>query len=194
MPHVYRGIPDQAEPQVAALYWEAFGRKLGPALGPAEQAVEFLAARLNPDRVVTALDGAGQVVGVAGYQLAGRGLSGATARDVCSAYGPLRALPRLAVLGLLGRKAAAGELVMDGICVAAEHRGSGIGSRLLGEIAAVAEENGCTRIRLDVIDGNPRARALYERRGFTAVRTERTPFLRKLLGFGAVTTMHRAVA
>ncbi|MEV5688969.1 hypothetical protein AB0L68_38320 [Streptomyces sp. NPDC052164] len=42
-----------------------------------------------------------------------------------------------------------------------------------------------------MIDTSPRARALYERRGFTAVRTEHTPYLRGLLGFGAVTPVHR---
>ncbi|WP_436846628.1 GNAT family N-acetyltransferase [Streptomyces niveus] len=134
-----------------------------------------------------------RVVGVAGYDLAGRALTGGTTRDVLSAYGPLRGLPRLALLALFARKPAEGELVMDGICVAAAHRGSGIGGLLLRDIAAVAAENVCSRIRLDVIDVNPRARALYERHGFSAVRTQQTPFLRRLLGFGAVTTMHRTV-
>ncbi|MEU4501564.1 GNAT family N-acetyltransferase [Streptomyces sp. NPDC024089] len=61
------------------------------------------------------------------------------------------------------------------------------------EIAAVAADHGCRRIRLDVIDVNPRARALYERHGFTAARTEHTPYLRGLMGFSAVTTMYRPV-
>jgi ribosomal protein S18 acetylase RimI-like enzyme len=82
---------------------------------------------------------------------------------------------------------------MDGIAVAPDVRGRGVGSLLIEEVAAVAAEQHCREIRLDVIDTNPRARALYERRGFTAVRTERTPYLRRLLGFGAVTTMHRPV-
>lgn len=29
-----RGVPEGAEGEVAALYWNAFGRKLGPALDP----------------------------------------------------------------------------------------------------------------------------------------------------------------
>jgi ribosomal protein S18 acetylase RimI-like enzyme len=82
---------------------------------------------------------------------------------------------------------------MDGIAVDPRIRGRGVGSLLMEEVAAVAVEHDCREIRLDVIDTNPRARALYERRGFTAVKTERTPYLRGLLGFGAVTTMHRAV-
>lgn len=82
---------------------------------------------------------------------------------------------------------------MDGIAVDPAMRGRGVGSLLIEEVAAVAVEQGCREVRLDVIDTNPRARALYERRGFTAVRTEHTPYLRGLLGFGAVTTMHRPV-
>ncbi|MEV0261240.1 GNAT family N-acetyltransferase [Streptomyces sp. NPDC050617] len=192
-PRPHRGIPEGAERQVAALYWEAFGRKLGGALGPPAKGRAFLAAHLHRDRGVTALDGAGRVVGVAGYHLAGRALMGGSARDVLSAYGPLRGVPRLALLALLTRRPAEGELVMDGICVAAERRGAGIGSLLLREIAAVAAENSCSRIRLDVIDLNPRAKALYERHGFSVTRTQNTPLLRSLMGFGAADTMHRPV-
>jgi len=68
-----------------------------------------------------------------------------------------------------------------------------VGSLLIEKVAAVAAEQDCGEIRLDVIDTNPRARSLYERRDLTAIRTERTPYLRELLGFGAVTTMRRPV-
>ncbi|GAA3183208.1 MULTISPECIES: GNAT family N-acetyltransferase [Streptomyces] len=192
-PRLHRGIPDGGETQVAALYWEAFGRKLGGALGPPAKGRAFLASHLHRDRGIAALDGAGRVIGVAGYDLAGRALFGGSARDVLSGYGLLGGVPRIALLALFTRRPAEGELVMDGICVAASHRGTGIGSLLLRETAAVAAENACTRIRLDVIDTNPRARALYVRHGFGAVHTRQTPFLRKPMGFGAVTTMHRAV-
>ncbi|MFE0776635.1 GNAT family N-acetyltransferase [Streptomyces sp. NPDC058861] len=191
-PTVCRGIPEGGEERVAALYWEAFGRKLAPALNPPERGRAFIAAHLHRDRGVVALVD-GRVVGVAGYRLGGRALTGGGAKDVLSAYGPFRGLPRLAVLALFERTPAAGELVMDGIAVDAAHRGEGIGTLLLQEIASLAAENGCRRIRLDVIDTNPRARALYERHGFTAQHTEHTPYLRRLLGFGAVTTMRRPV-
>ncbi|MCX4994367.1 GNAT family N-acetyltransferase [Streptomyces longwoodensis] len=187
-----RGVPEGAEGEVAALYWDAFGRKLGPALDPPETGRAFIAAHLNHDRGVTALAD-GKVVGVAGYRLGGRALTGGDVPDVLSAYGVLRGLPRLAVLALFERTPEEAELVMDGIAVDARHRGRGIGSLLLEQVAAVAAENGCRRVRLDVIDTNPRARALYERHGYVARRTERTPYLRRLLGFGAVTTMYRPV-
>ncbi|MCX4986792.1 GNAT family N-acetyltransferase [Streptomyces sp. NBC_00572] len=191
-PVVRRGVPEGDEARVAALYWEAFARKLGAALNPPDKARAFLAAHLHHDRGITALVD-GEVAGVAGYQLDRRGLTGGGASDLLAAYGVLRGLPRLALLALLERRPAARELVMDGIAVAPEHRGKGIGGLLLREITTVAAEARCHRVRLDVIDVNPRARALYERHGFVAVRTEKTPFLRGLMGFGAVTTMHRPV-
>ncbi|WP_455358793.1 GNAT family N-acetyltransferase [Streptomyces sp. SYSU K21746] len=189
---VRRGVPAGAERRAAELYWNAFGRKLGPALNPPDKAVPFIAAHLNADRAVCALLD-GELVGLAGYQLDGRALTGGSASDVLRTYGYLRGLHRVLLLALFERRPARGQLVMDGIAVDPGMRGRGVGSLLIEEVAAVAAEQDCRQIRLDVIDTNPRARALYERRGFTAVRTEHTPYLRGLLGFGAVTTMHRPV-
>ncbi|MFE5627055.1 GNAT family N-acetyltransferase [Streptomyces virginiae] len=136
----------------------------------------------------------GRIVAIAGYRTAdGRGLTGGGAMDVLRAYGPVRGLPRLALLTVLERDASRGEMVMDGLAVAPELRGLGIGARLLQEVYAIAAEHGCDRLRLDVIDVNPRARALYERQGFRAGVTRRTPLLRNLMGFEAVTTMHRTI-
>lgn len=191
-PVVCRRIPEGTEERVAELYWDAFGRKLGPALNPPGTARGFIAAHLHHDRGIAALVD-GEVVGVAGYQLGGRALTRGGTRDVLATYGSFRGLPRLLLLALLSRTPAAHELVMDGIAVSPECRGRGIGSLLLTEVAAVAADHGCRRIRLDVIDVNPRARALYERHGFTAARTEHTPYLRGLMGFSAVTTMYRPV-
>ncbi|GGR54129.1 GNAT family N-acetyltransferase [Streptomyces roseolus] len=189
---VRRGLPAGAERRAAEMYWDAFGRKLGPALNPPDKAVPFIASHLNADRAVCALLD-GRLVGLAGYRLGGRAFTGGSASAVLRAYGRLRGLPRLLLLALFERHPAPGQLVMDGIAVDPGTRGRGVGSLLLEEVAAVAAEQHCREIRLDVIDTNPRARALYERRGFTAVRTEHTPYLRGLLGFGAVTTMRRAV-
>ncbi|CAM5714850.1 GNAT family N-acetyltransferase OS=Streptomyces alboniger OX=132473 GN=CP975_33495 PE=4 SV=1 [Streptomyces alboniger] len=190
---VRRGLPAGAERRAAELYWEAFGRKLGPALNPPDKAVPFIAAHLNTDRAICALLD-GRLVGLAGYQHGGRSLTQGSARAVLRAYGHLRGLHRLLLLALFERRPAPGQLLMDGIAVDADLRGRGVGGLLIEEVAAVAAERGCRQIRLDVIDTNPRARALYERLGFTAARTEHTPYLRGLLGFGAVTTMHRPVA
>ncbi|MCY0947132.1 GNAT family N-acetyltransferase [Streptomyces antarcticus] len=190
---VLRGVPEGTGERVAELYWEAFGAKLGAALGPAAAGRGFIAGHLNADRAVSALS-AGRVVGVAGYHLAGRGLVGGDAAAVRAAYGRVSGVWRVFLLALLERTPARGELLMDGIAVDPAERGRGIGGLLLREIEAVAVEQGCHRVRLDVVAENPRARALYERHGFRAVAVRRTPWLRDVLGFGAVTTMHKEVA
>ncbi|WP_327415158.1 GNAT family N-acetyltransferase [Streptomyces sp. NBC_01233] len=194
MTTLLREVPEGTEERVAELHWEAFGGKLGTALGPPEAGRRFITGHLHRDRGVTALsEDGGRVVGVAGYQLAGRGLIGGDAAAVRAAYGPVRGLWRVFLLALLERTPARGELVMDGIAVDPAERGRGIGGLLLREVEAIAAEQGCRRIRLDVVAENPRARALYERHGFRAVRVQRTPWLRDVLGFGGVTTMHKAV-
>ncbi|MFI1016602.1 GNAT family N-acetyltransferase [Streptomyces sp. NPDC020965] len=190
---VRRGVPDGAEARVAELYWAAFGRKLGAALGPSATGRRFIATHLHPDRAVVALVG-DTVVGVAGYRLGARGLTGGGVADVLRTYGLFRGVPRLALLAVLERTPKPDELVMDGIAVDADLRGRGIGGLLLDAMVRVAADHHCRRIRLDVIDVNPRARALYARHGFVPVHTERTPWLRGPMGFGAVTTMSRPVA
>ena len=39
------GIPETSRLQAAELYWDAFGRKLGPALGPRARGVRLVSPR-----------------------------------------------------------------------------------------------------------------------------------------------------
>ena len=82
---------------------------------------------------------------------------------------------------------------MDGIFVAESARGRGIGGTLLKAIGEEARQRSLTRVRLDVIDTNPRAKALYERSGFKAVGEEKTGFLELLFGFSSATRMEKQV-
>jgi ribosomal protein S18 acetylase RimI-like enzyme len=69
-----------------------------------------------------------------------------------------------------------------------------VGSLLFEALFAFAEEEKYERILLDVIDSNPRAKALYERLGFVAIKEERLPsFLAKRFGFSSATGMAREV-
>ena len=63
------------------------------------------------------------------------------------------------------------------------------GGALLQAILSLAREEGAKNVRLDVIDANPRARALYERTGFEALKEERYGILTRPFGFGGSTTM-----
>lgn len=64
--------------------------------------------------------------------------------------------------------------------VAPEHRGRGVGSRLLAELERRARERGCCKVTLEVHDSNEGAKRLYRRTGF-GPWDEPTLFVTKLL-------------
>ena len=185
---VQRGVPEHVRRQAAELYWEAFGRKLEPAIGPSERGIALIAQRLVLDRAVTAVRG-DELLGLAGFHLDGSCLVNVRIRDLTREFGVIGGLWRTILLVLLDDAPRKGELLMDGIAVRDDQRGKGIGTALLRTLFEVARANGLGSLRLSVVDTNPRARALYEREGFVATKTERTPYLRKLMGFGASTEM-----
>ena len=55
---------------------------------------------------------------------------------------------------------------LEWIGIAPEAQGKGVGSTLLAWASETAKASGATVLSLEVMAGNPRARALYERKGF----------------------------
>jgi GNAT superfamily N-acetyltransferase len=66
-----------------------------------------------------------------------------------------------------------------------------VGSALLEAVAIEAEARGYRAVRLDVVDTNPRAKALYAREGFRVLNTTQMGVLRHVFGFASSTTMVR---
>ena len=83
---------------------------------------------------------------------------------------------------------------LQDLFVAPEARGRGVGTALIDALCREAARRGYQAIRLEVIDANPRARALYEREGFIATRTDRLGLLRFAFGFDSATTMIRVLS
>ena len=180
------GLREGDRAAAAALYLTAFRGKLGPILG--DRAGALLARTFNSDRVLTARKGS-RIVGLAGLQHGGRAFVGVTWRDIRAEYGLVGGAARAMALSIFERSPRESELVMDGIVVSEEARGRGIGSELLRRVVQVAMDHGLTQVRLDVVDTNPAARRLYERHGFVEEKTVSAPWLRRIFGFGAATTM-----
>jgi ribosomal protein S18 acetylase RimI-like enzyme len=82
---------------------------------------------------------------------------------------------------------------MDGIAVAENARGQGVGTQLLRRIIEHARSSRFSAVRLDVIEGNERAKQLYEREGFVVTKSQKFEYLRWLLGFGGSATMSRTI-
>lgn len=188
---LFRGLHAELRPQAARLYWEAFGGKLGPVLGPDARALRFFERVIRGDLCFAAIDDSGNLVGIAGFKTPSGSFAGGSWADLAAVYGTFGGRWRGALLWLLGREIDNERFLIDGICVSKAHRGKGVGSKLLAALCREAAERGYRSVRLDVIQDNFRARALYERQGFRAVRTEELGVLRFLFGFASSTTMVR---
>lgn len=190
---IQRGLPAEFVTDAVRLYWQAFGEKLGPVLRPEEAALDLLRRCARTDHAIAAIANPGGLVGVAGFKAAGRAFIDASFGDLRRVYCLAGALWRAPLLQLLERPSEDGVLLMDGICVAAGARGKGVGSRLLEAILSEAAKRSMHSVRLDVIDTNIRAKALYERLGFRPVSRHDLGPLRWLFGFEAAFEYRKAV-
>ena len=188
MVHIIHGLPAGME-AAAALYWEAFGAKLGKLLGPAERAERFFAETINHSSIFAAVEGS-TLLGIAAFKDGEDGFCSAGLQDMLRHYG-LGALWKMIPLSMLERSAPEATLQMDGICVSAAARGKGVGSSLIKALYAHGKAEGLSFVTLDVIDTNPRAKALYEAQGFVTISVESTSILRPLLDFSEATKMRR---
>ncbi|MEO0774689.1 MAG: GNAT family N-acetyltransferase [Pseudomonadota bacterium] len=187
--HIAPGFSAQEAPEVAHLFWQAFGPKLIRVLAPDSRAMAFIASVLNPGFALVARDSDGRILGLAGFKTQHGGLVGGGLRDLARIYGWPGALWRGPLLALLEREVEADTLLMDGIFVAEAARGCGVGTHLLHAIKAHAADLGLSHVRLDVIDSNPRAKALYLRQSFKPVGEDHLGPLRHIFGFRSATKM-----
>ncbi|PJI86425.1 acetyltransferase (GNAT) family protein [Yoonia maricola] len=187
------GIPQKDREEAAALYWNAFGEKLGFTLGPKYQAMMFVRSVLRPDHGICAHDDEGKLLGIAGFKTNHGSLVGGDFKDLRRIYGWTSAAVRISLLGLLERDVENERFLMDGLFVAPEARGRGVGTALLDAVANEAKQRGYTQVRLDVVDTNPRAKALYRHVGFKELKTVKIGLMRHIFGFSASTTMVRDV-
>ena len=183
------GLPEQLRSDAASLYDEAFGKKFSVAVRNNKNRLLLLNNCLMPEYAIVALS-ENKLIGIAGFHIPGGSFTGGTTySELLSQLGFIKGNWAALIFSLYERNPEPGELVMDGIAVHTDSRGKGVGSRLLEEIACYARDQEFKRVRLDVIDVNPKAKKLYERKGFKKAKTEYFPYLRWLLGFGGSTTM-----
>ena len=174
-------------------YWRAFSRKLRYPLGPEARAVAFIERAIDPDHAISAVSQNGDFLGVAGFKSPDGAFIGGGVRDLAATFGWFGATFRGLLIGILERDCEPGTLLMDGIFVEPHARGRGIGKALLKAIETRAASMGLHHVRLDVIDTNPRARALYEREGFVAKSVQSLGPLSPVFGFSTATQMTKPV-
>lgn len=186
------GLPGHQRRAAAELYWQAFGGKLGRVLGPDRAALMYLERVMQHDHVLVAIED-GRLVGLAGFKTAEGSFVGGTVDDLRAVYGRAGAMWRGVLMRFPGHDVDEARFLMDGVCVARQARGRGIGSRLVEAVCAEARQRGYAEVCLDVIDTNWRAKALYQRLGFSVAGEDRIGPLRHVYGFRSVTTMVRRI-
>ncbi len=189
VPQIAIGFAPEERETAARLFWSAFRGKLWRLLAPEARAIAFIADVLCPDFAISARAPDGTLLGLAGFKTDRGGLVGGGLRDLARVYGWPGALWRGPLLALLERRVEPGILLMDGIFVAQGARGLGVGTALLSAVKSHAVATGADAVRLDVIDTNPRARALYLREGFEPAGNESLGILRHVFGFRSSTRM-----
>jgi ribosomal protein S18 acetylase RimI-like enzyme len=187
------GFDEAERPILARLYWQAFGAKLGRVMGPGEKAQACIARAIRPDHALVARDGAGRVIGVAGFRSREGSFLDPGLAVLAAIYGRPGGRLRGFLLSLLASETDNRRFLVDGICVAGDRRGQGVGTALIEALAAEARRRGHAALKLEVQAQNRRALALYERLGFERIGGGRSALAGLLFRLPAWVTMARAV-
>ena len=175
------GFSDTERPDVARVFWDGLGDKMGLILGPKERGIAAMAEMMDPAFVFTARMG-GRVVGMAGLKRPD-GAFGQPRSDILRRhFGAFGAAWR----GALGRfdkaQSDPGILVLDALCVASDIRSKGTGAALMAACRTHGREQGLGKMTIQVIEENHAARRFYAREGCVEVGTQSMGFLGYLFG------------
>ncbi len=189
------GFKEKDRVVVARLYAIAFKRKFEKLIGNEEAAVSLLKKRLNPNYCLSCYNG-DQLLGISGFHIGREALVNINFSNFIEQFGFFKGLFKGIISWIIfyRKSPPKDELLMDGIAVDEKFRGQGIGSKLFDELFEWAKVNDYKAVHLDVIDENPKAKALYKRLGFVETSYEKTPhFIEKLIGVSGITHMRKAV-
>jgi ribosomal protein S18 acetylase RimI-like enzyme len=160
-------------------------------LGPNRRALAFLENVIRADHVLIATAQDGSLLGLAGFKTPKGSFAMGNPQALRQFYGPWGGLWRKVLLGLLSSEVDNDNFLIDGICVAPQARGQGIGTALLHALCDQAQARGYSGVRLDVIAANTPAQRLYRREGFVQTQQHNIGLLRFVFGFACSITMVR---
>ncbi|SOC16185.1 GNAT family N-acetyltransferase [Rhodobacter maris] len=185
------GLEPAQRRQAARLYWRAFGGKLGRVIGPEPKALAYIERVIDPRHVIAVSDANGRVLGVIGFRTREGAFVAGTRADLVAVYGRFGAFWRRLALGTLAQDLPEGMVSIDGLAVAERARGLGLGAALMRALCEEAARQGYTGVRLDVVGENLRARALYDRLGFTVTSRVDRWLTAAIFGYRTVLAMER---
>ena len=179
------------QPAVGRVLAEAFADIYAPVVGQDRELAAAIAAIFPPDLTCYVGERAGEICGTAFLSLSalqstvGWAEERAMWRVLRSRQSVGRAVLSRILLSLPATASRADRITsyVSSFAVRPAWQGQGLGSALLRQFEATARDAGKTRIALHVTDTNWKARRLYERHGFQALRLEHSLFTQQIWGF-----------
>jgi ribosomal protein S18 acetylase RimI-like enzyme len=164
-------LPEEFRDSAVQLYFNSLKEKLEPILGGDRRAHEVLASGIETDKCLLAVCNK-KLVGVMGIQTNKGAFVNPSLKTMTKLYGVLGGILRMVGLTILHHSTSTDEFHIDGVAVTRKMRSEGIGSGLFDLLEQTASKKGIRTISLEVIDTNPRAKALYEQLGFVEIKTQ----------------------
>ena len=175
-------LPDKQRDAAAELLFDSLKEKFGPVLGDDARAVRLISETFNPAMCLTAMVD-DQLTGLLVLQTKDQAGMEPTLKDMQRHYGGLGGRLRLLKLAILHHDTKDDEMHIGALAVSPTIRGQGVGSKLIDMAELTANQQNKHELSLEVVDINPRARALYERVGFKEVSTRATWPIRWFIKF-----------
>lgn len=179
---IQKGIPKEFVRSAAELYLSALWEKFEPILGNGERAIAIIESSIEAGNCFSALED-NDLIGVLAMQTAEQHFLNTGFTDFSTQYGFAGAIAKGIALQLLQYKPRHGELYVEGVAVADDARGKGVGTKLFEAMTNYARAQKYKTISLEVIDTNQRALQLYKRLGFAIKKRSSIWPLNKIIGW-----------
>ena len=187
-------LPREMITQAAEVYYSEFKQKYdGLLLIPRtrEQALHILKESMDLSMGIYALDGRGNLVGLAGLGCKGRGFIKYKWKLLLQEFGMLGAILRKLIKFFEAPALKKGQLRIEGLVVSKDAQGKGIGTTLMHAVFDRARQQGYKSVHLEVINTNPGARRLYQRLGFKDKGRVYFGLLTRQAGFTSIWRMEK---
>ena len=184
------GVPENQHIKIANIIYDAFGSKFNKFYSNKNKVIKFISKSLRNDRTVIALKN-GKTVGFAGLEHNKKSFIDPDLKETYHIFGLATPVAIIVTeLLVLANKTKPTELHLETLAVSVNERGKGVGSKLMQFVLNYARSKGFSRIILEVVETNARARHLYERFGFEEVKVQKIPYpFSFLMGFRSFTQM-----
>ena len=183
------GLTDEFQLRAAMLIYDTFVKKFQYTLGPRKKGIHFIAHSFKPEFGLMALRN-GDFVGIASAKTTKGELVQFQFGLWIRTY-HIKAVQRfLITFPFWYERHGPDELLLSSLCIVESAQGQGIGTLMIQEFIQYGTNQGYRVLKLNVINSNLRARALYEKLGFKITKYSKIPFpWSHLLGFTGVYEM-----